>query len=211
MWVQLELKLLFTDHEVAHGLGALWHFLQRLILLFPSDAGKTQGPKAAAAARTAGCLQKLRSTHTSWSHSTPARKKAPHLLRSPLAVLRIFLLGPKRGRCFHRYHPNMNKSQQTNLRGRMNPGPSCNPPTAPGPVTFAHSVHLLHIFLELQAGFAEDTAARLAHLCCQEGAFAGSALAWDWRGVSSWKLCAIQRPLGAIRSLLDFGLGSFIF
>lgn len=78
-------------------------------------------------------------------------------------------------------------------------------------VTFPHSVHLLNILLKLQAGFAEDIAAHLVHLCCQERALAGRALACGRRGMTRQKLCAIWSLLGSVRRLLDLGFGSFVF
>ena len=78
-------------------------------------------------------------------------------------------------------------------------------------------MHLLHIFLKRQAGFAEDAAAALAHLGCQERALAPSALARGEGRVSRRKLCAFCSLLGSIRSLLrsvrnllHFGFGGFI-
>lgn len=71
-------------------------------------------------------------------------------------------------------------------------------------------MHFLHVLLKFQAGFAEDAAATLAHLGRQERTFACSALARGRGGVTSWKLRAIWGPLGAIRSLLNLGFGSFV-
>lgn len=78
---------------------------------------------------------------------------------------------------------------------------------------FPHSMHFLHVLLELQTGLAEDAAACLAQLCCQERALAPRALACSRGRVSRRELCAVWSlcHLGLVRSLLDCGLGSFLF
>lgn len=76
--------------------------------------------------------------------------------------------------------------------------------------TFSHGMHFLHILLKLETGFAEDTAALLAHLGCQERAFACSALARSKGGMSRRKLRAMWSLLGSIGSLLNLSFGSFV-
>ena len=71
-------------------------------------------------------------------------------------------------------------------------------------------MHLLNVFLQLEAGFADHAAASLAHLGCQERAFAGGALARGCGRVSGGTLCAICSLLRSARGRLSLGVGRFV-
>lgn len=159
----------------------------------------------------AGYFQKLKSYCKSWSHPTQhTEKRNSHVLpHSPLSRW-----------AFSSALKEEDADTNTPLvisEGPKEPKDLFTLVRVSVMLTFPHGMHFLHIFLKYQAGFTEDTAAALAHLGCQERAFAPSALARGKGRVSRRKLRAICSLLGSIRSLLrsvrnllHLGFGGFI-